>query len=122
MLVELKHCTKLEYLDISLTGGYYADRLDELFACLPLLRTIMLNRILIEDRDLHSLAHHCPLLEYVTLYDTMQFTLEGLSEMLKQAHCLTRLDVDVHYKERLENQQWLTYRKQRHPHLKISYF
>jgi hypothetical protein len=35
MLVEMKYCTKLEYLNISNTRNNPEDRLDELFACLP---------------------------------------------------------------------------------------
>jgi hypothetical protein len=75
----------------------------------------------VSDRDLQSLALHCPLLEHVYLFYAKGFTPEGLSQFVRQASQLTTINISSVYNDMFKSQEWQEYLKLRSPQLKITY-
>jgi hypothetical protein len=83
MLVELKHCTLLEKINISYTRNNPEDRLDELFTSCKLLREIRMNNTVVNDAALYAIAHHCPHIEKIFMCYSTGYTPAGVIELVK---------------------------------------
>ena len=101
MLVQLKHCTlleKLEILDISYTHCNPEDRLDELLASLTQLRVLLMYGKEVKSAALYAIAHHCPHIESTYLDGcTGDFSGEGLLELVACARNLRYFSVTLSF-------------------------